>query len=51
VAQGNKTVLKVIQGQHNKPKAAVHTAEMTGPLKKKKKNVSSDGFNGCLQPS
>jgi hypothetical protein len=29
-------VLKVIQGQHNKPKAAVHTAEMTGPLKKKK---------------
>jgi hypothetical protein len=30
-------VLKVIQGQHNKPKAAVHTAEMTSPLKKKKK--------------
>jgi hypothetical protein len=30
-------VLKVIQGQHKKPKAAVHTAEMTGPLKKKKK--------------
>jgi hypothetical protein len=28
-------VLKVIQGQHNKPKAAVHTAERTGPLKKK----------------
>jgi hypothetical protein len=30
-------VLNVILGQHNKPKAAVHTAEMTGPLKKKKK--------------
>jgi hypothetical protein len=30
-------VLKVILGQHNKPKAAVHSAEMTGPLKNKKK--------------
>jgi hypothetical protein len=29
-------VLKVILGQHNKPKAALHSAEMTGPLKKKK---------------
>jgi hypothetical protein len=30
-------VLKVILGQHNKLKAAVHSVEMTGPLKKKKK--------------
>jgi hypothetical protein len=30
-------VLNVILGQHNKPKAAVHSAEMTGPLKKRKK--------------
>jgi hypothetical protein len=30
-------VLNVIIGQHNKPKAAVHSAEMTGPKKKKKK--------------
>jgi hypothetical protein len=32
-------VLKVILGQHNKPKAAVHSAELTGPLKKKKKKM------------
>jgi hypothetical protein len=30
-------VLNVILGQHNKPKAAVHSVELTGPLKKKKK--------------
>jgi hypothetical protein len=30
-------VLKVILRQHNKPKAAEHSAEMTGTLKKKKK--------------
>jgi hypothetical protein len=42
-------VLKVILGQHNKPKAAVHSAEMTGPLKnnnnnnnKKKKKKKKD---------
>jgi hypothetical protein len=37
-------VLKDIQGQHNKPKAAVHTAEMTGPLKKKKKKKKNSKF-------
>jgi hypothetical protein len=31
-------LLKVILGQHNKPKAAVHSAEMTGPLMRKKKS-------------
>jgi hypothetical protein len=30
-------VLNVTLGQHNKPKAAVHSVELTGPLKKKKK--------------
>jgi hypothetical protein len=30
-------VLNEKLGQHNKPKAAVHSVELTGPLKKKKK--------------
>jgi hypothetical protein len=36
-------VLNVILGQHNKPKAAVHSAELTGPLKKKKKKKNPMG--------
>jgi hypothetical protein len=36
-------VLKVILGQHNKPKAAVHSAVLTGPLKKKKKKNRGHG--------
>jgi hypothetical protein len=38
------TVLNVILGQHKKPKAAVHSAEMTGQLKKKKTSMPPVGF-------
>jgi hypothetical protein len=37
-------LLKIILGQHNKPKAAVHSVEMTGPLKKKKKKKKKKSF-------
>jgi hypothetical protein len=44
---GLLTLLKVIQGQHNKPKAAVHTAEMTGPLKNNNQTSDQRSKNVC----
>jgi hypothetical protein len=40
-------VLNVILGQHNKPKAAVHSVELTGPLKKKKKKKNKSKKIPC----